>query len=92
MTMEKPREIIVRPVEAGSTNPELKTMGLHVRDTQTGANMWLPTPIWRNGATVSGREAAKHAGELLLMAQAAHGTLSWDRDTADRTVFTVFTA
>ena len=90
MTAEKQREIVVRGKEGGSPNPDFQTMGLHARDTQTHANMWVPTPIRRNGVEVTGREAAEHVASLLLLVQGAHGKFCWDRDTGERTVFVVF--
>lgn len=89
---EKVREIVITPKAGGATRPEDRCMGLHARDTQTGANMWVPMPIKRNGLEVTGREAARHIAEMLLLVQAAHGGLSWDRDGKDTTVFTVFSA
>lgn len=90
MTMEKPREIIVRGVDMGPAGK--KSPGLRARDTQTGAVLELPKPIRRNGNTVEGRDAAAHVASLLLLAQGGGGRPSWERDTTDAYVFTVFDA
>jgi hypothetical protein len=92
MTVQKRREIIITPKAGGATRLEDRCMGLHARDTQTGANVWLPMSIRRNGIEVTGRDAAEHVASLLLLAQGAHGKLGWDRDAGERTVFTVFDA
>jgi hypothetical protein len=87
--MEKPREITVKATDVGSG--ESKAPGLRARDTQTDAVLVVPLPVWRNGNTVEGREAAQHIASLLLMAQGRGGLRpSWDRDLSEGYVFTVW--
>lgn len=87
---EKPREIVVRGVDIGPANR--RSRALHARDTHTDAILAVPLPVYRSGAVIEGREAAEHLASLLLAAQGSDKRLSWDRDTPDRTVFTVFSA
>lgn len=89
-TQEKPREIVVRGVDIGPAGRE--SPGLRARDTHTGAVLELPKPVKRNGNIVEGREAAAHVASLLLMAQGGGSRPSFDRDTTDAYVFTVFDA
>jgi hypothetical protein len=90
MTTEKPREIVVRGVDMGPAGNE--SPGLRARDTRTGAVLALPKPVKRNGNVVEGREAAAHVASLLLLAQGGGGRPSWERDTTNAYVFTVFDA
>lgn len=92
MKREKPREIVVRAKDGGSANPDFRTMGLAARDTQTGANLWVPGPILRDGVQMAGRNAAQAVADALLMAQGSTGRASWDRSTTDTDVFTVWDA
>lgn len=84
MTVEKPREIIVRAKDDGPTGR--KGPGLHARDTQTGAYLWMPTPIMVGGQSLQGREADAHVASRLLP---DGKRLTWDRDTSETCVFTV---
>lgn len=86
------RQITVTAKAGGAKRPEDRTEGFHAVDSQTGANLWVPRPVRRNGVEVYGREAAAHIAEMLLLVQAAHGRVGWDRETDTRTVFTVFSA
>lgn len=81
---DKPREIIVRGSQhAAGGSP---TMGLAARDTQTGAHIWLPSPIKDGDRFTEGREAAEIVARKLL----PDGTrLLWSRDTPETYVFTV---
>lgn len=79
-----PREIVVRGKQhtaAGSP-----TMGLAARDTQTGAHIWLPSPIKEGDRFTEGREAAEIVARKLLPDGAR---LLWSRDTPETYVFMV---
>ncbi|AXH66471.1 hypothetical protein SEA_SATIS_322 [Streptomyces phage Satis] len=81
---DKAREIVVRGKQhtAGGS----PTMGLAARDTQTGAHIWLPSPIKDGDRFTEGREAAEIVAAKLLPPGAR---LLWSRDTAETYVFVV---
>lgn len=91
MAQSKPREIVVKAKQVVADKSP--SMALHARDSQTGASLTVPMPVWRNGNTVTGREAAEHLASLLLLAQGRGGLRPvWDRGTPDRDTFLVFDA
>ncbi len=89
-TGEKPREIIVQGTDIGPKGNE--SLGMRARDTRTGAVLMVPRPVRRDGVELFAREAAGHLAALLLTAQGSSGRASWDRDTTETSVFTVFEA
>lgn len=90
MAQDKPREITVRAKDDGPAGR--KSAGLHARDSQTGAYIWIPSPILPEGAggrTLEGREADAYvAGKLLTEGK----RLTWERDTAEASVYMVWDA
>lgn len=83
--MSDVREIRVTRKQGGGSAP---TMGYGARDSQTGANIWMPVPVV-GGQMLEGREAAEHVAARLL----PEGTrLAFDRETPTTDVFLVVSA
>lgn len=82
-----PREIVVRRKQHASHG--VPTMGVAARDMQTGAHIWLPSPIKDGDRFTEGRESAEIVARKLLPDGAR---LLWNRDTPETYVFTVTSA
>lgn len=79
-----PREIVVRRKQHTANGSP--TMGFGATDRQTGAHIWLPSPIKDGDRFTEGREAAEIVAGKLLPDGAR---LLWSRDTPETYVFTV---
>jgi len=79
-----PREIVVRHKQ--NVLRGVPTMGVGAQDKQTGAHIWLPSPIRDGDRFTEGREAAEVVARKLLPDGAR---LLWSRDTPETYVFTV---